>query len=103
MCGVPYIEHVCRAPGGLSWLTVQLLISPPVMILQFMSSSPTPGSVLTTQSLLGILSLPLSLLLPNSCMHTLFLKINKLKKKRLCMHGDFCWLARAGWCELGMS
>ena len=49
------------------------------MISQFMSSSPVLGSVLTVQSLLGILS-PLSLSLPLPCLHCLSLKINKLKK-----------------------
>ena len=46
------------APGWLSWLSVQLLISAQVMISRFVSSSPTLGSVLTVQSLLGILALP---------------------------------------------
>ena len=44
-------------------------------LTQFMSLSPTLGSALSVQSLLGILSLPLSLPLPCSCSHAL--KINK--------------------------
>ena len=40
---------------------VKLLTSAQVMISRFMSSSPESGSVLTVQSLLGILSLSLSL------------------------------------------
>ena len=55
------------APGWLSWLGVQLLVLAQVMISQFVSSSPASGSVLMAQSLLGILSLPLSFLLPYSC------------------------------------
>ena len=46
-----------RAPGWLSWLS---MISAQVMISWFMGSSPALGSVLTVQSLLGVLSLPLS-------------------------------------------
>ena len=54
------IRVVWGAPGWLSWLSIQLLILAQVMILQFMRSSPELGSVLTVQSLLGILFLPLS-------------------------------------------
>ena len=43
------------APGWLSWLSVQLLISAHVMILQFVGSSPTLGSALMAWNLLGIL------------------------------------------------
>ncbi|XP_053057051.1 39S ribosomal protein L33, mitochondrial isoform X2 [Acinonyx jubatus] len=39
-----------------------------VMISQFMGSSPASGPVLTVRSPLGILSLPLSLLLPALCL-----------------------------------
>ena len=49
------------APGWLSQLRAQILISAQVMILLCMRSSPAPGSALAAQSLLGILSLPLSL------------------------------------------
>ena len=48
------------APGWLSQLSIQLLISARVMISEFMESSPALGSVLTAWSLLGILSPPLS-------------------------------------------
>ena len=48
------------APGWLSQLSVRLLILAQVMISQFLSSSPTLGSMLTVQSLLGILSRLLS-------------------------------------------
>ena len=64
---------------GLTWekvLTVRgvwvaqsgkTLTSAQVVISRFMSSSPTSGSARTERSLLGILSLPLSLLLPCVC------------------------------------
>ena len=61
------------APGWLSRLSVRLLILAEVIISQFVGSSPTSGSALMLQSLLGILSLLLVL--------TLSLKINKLKTK----------------------
>ena len=51
------IRNVGGAPGWLSGLSVQLLVSAQVMISRFMASSPASGSVLTAQSLLGILSL----------------------------------------------
>ena len=59
--------------------SVKCWISAQVMISQFMSSSPTSGSVLTVWSLPGILLLPLSLPLPHSCSCclSLSLKINK--------------------------
>ena len=44
------------APGWLSQLSIQLLISPQVMISQFVSLSPISGYVLTAWSLLGIVS-----------------------------------------------
>ena len=46
--------------GWLSRLSVRLLVSAQVMILQFVSSSPVSASALTVQRLLRILSLPLS-------------------------------------------
>ena len=49
------------APGWLSRLSIQLLVWAQVMISRFVSSSPTLSSALTSQSLLGILSLSLSL------------------------------------------
>ena len=45
------------APGWLSQLNVQLLISAQVMISRLMGSSPASGSSLAVQNLLGILSL----------------------------------------------
>ena len=59
------------APGWLNWLSVQLLISAQVVISQFVGLSLMSGSALRAWSLLGILCLPLSLLLPSP------LKINK--------------------------
>ena len=53
-------------PGWLSWLNVWLLILAQVMILRFMRVSCTLGPALTVQSLLGILSFPLSLCTPNA-------------------------------------
>ena len=49
------------APGWLSHLTVQLLILAKVMISRFGRSSPASGSALMAWSLLGILSVSLSL------------------------------------------
>ena len=68
-------------PVWFSGLSVQSLILAQVMISPFMGSSPMSVSVLTAQSLLGILSLPLSLPLPCSLSLSLSLKINKLKNK----------------------
>ena len=48
------------APGWLSRLNIQLLISAWVMSAQFVGWSLVSGSALTAQSLPGILSLPLS-------------------------------------------
>ena len=48
-------------PGGLRRLSVRPSISAQVTISRFMRSSPRSDSVLTAWSLLGILSLPLSL------------------------------------------
>ena len=80
--------HSCRemqikstsagAPVWLSQLSIQLLLSAQVMNLQFVSSSPASGSVLTVWSLLGSLSLPLYLPIPHliSLSLSLSLKIN---------------------------
>ena len=59
-----YFKNWYRAPRWISWLMVQLLISAQVIILWFVRLSPALGSMLTVQSLLGILSL--SLPLPHS-------------------------------------
>ena len=52
-------NKVGGAPGWRSQLSIQLLISAQVMVSWLMGSSPALGSVLTVQSLLGILSLSL--------------------------------------------
>ena len=65
------IKMHARVPGCLSRLSVRLFISAQVMISWFVSSSPAPGSVLTVQSLLGILSL--FLCLSPACCLSLFL------------------------------
>ena len=63
--GVSQVSNRCDGvPGWLSLLSIRLLVSIQVMISQSVRLSPVPGSVLTAQSLLGILSLPLSLPLP---------------------------------------
>ena len=62
------------APGWLSQLSIELLVLAQVMISWFMRSSPTLGSVLTLQSLLGIPSLSLSLLLP--CLQSVSQEVN---------------------------
>ena len=61
MQGVGAERNSHWAPGWLSKLNVELLISAQVMISQFMSLSPTSGSVLTVWGLLGILSFSFSL------------------------------------------
>ena len=55
-----------------------------IVISWLVSLSPALGSVLTAQSLLGILSLSPFLSAPPQLVHahSLFLKINKLKKKK---------------------
>ena len=68
-----------RVRGWLSWLSDRLLVLAQAMISWFMSSNPVLGSVLTEQSLLGILSLSLSLC--PSPAHDLSLKISKYFKK----------------------
>ena len=52
-------------PGWPSQFSVRLLISAQVMISQFVIWRPKLGSTLTVQSLLRILSLPLSLFAPS--------------------------------------
>ena len=49
------------APGGLSQLSIRLLISAQVVVSWSVSSSTVSVSALTALSLLGILSLPVSL------------------------------------------
>ena len=76
----PSVDEWIGTAGWLSQLSFRLLTSAQVTILQFVSSSPTSGSALTAQSLLGILS-PLSALPPLvlSLSFSLSLKINKNK------------------------
>ena len=57
-------NDIVGVPGWFSWLSIGLLVSAQVMMSQLVSSSPVSGSVLTVQSLLGILSL---LSLPLRC------------------------------------
>ena len=54
-------RFIWGALGGLSQLSIQLLVSTWVMISQFVGSNPALGSVLMVQSLLGVVFLPLSL------------------------------------------
>ena len=68
------------APGKLSQLSVQLLISAQVTISQFMRSSPALGSALTAWSLLRIVSLP-SVSLPCSCTCALSLTLSLSQNK----------------------
>ena len=55
----PESTYPAGAPGWLSGLSVQLLISAQVMMSRFVISSPTSGAALPVRSLLGSLSLPL--------------------------------------------
>ena len=73
MLGMKTNKNKIGAPGWFGRLSVQLLISAQVMISQFVSSSPTSGSVLSPWSLLGILSPSLSA----PPLFMLFLKINE--------------------------
>ena len=66
------------APGWLSLLSFRLLLSAQVMISRFVRSSPASGSVLTLQSLVGILSPPLSA--PHQLMCSVTLSQNKRNK-----------------------
>ena len=78
------VNSVIGAPGWLSWLSVQLLISAQVMISWFLRSSPMLSFVLTAWSLFGILSLSPFISVPPSLSLSLSLSlsdtINKLKK-----------------------
>ena len=75
LCGIPcnplhslsFENLKLGAPGWLSWLSVQLLVSAHIMISQFGSSSPTLGFALIARNLLEILSLFLSLCLSPAC------------------------------------
>ena len=79
-----------RNRGAWVAQSVKHLTSAQVMISQFVGLSPVSGSVLTAQSLLGILSLPLSLCPSPACKRVLVLslKINTLKKKNRLLCGS---------------
>ena len=74
-------------PGWLSGLSIPLSVSAEVIISWFMGSIPASGSMLIAWKLLGILSFPLCLPLPQLRVRSLSLSlskhINKLKKKTL--------------------
>ena len=75
-CGHTTFKNTATgAPGWFSRLIVWLLVSAQVMISWFVSSSPESGSVLRVWSLLGVLSLSLSLCPNSAC--SVSLKINK--------------------------
>ena len=67
------------ASGGLSQLSVQLLVSAQVVISQLLSLSPTSSSMLTAQNLLEILAPSPSLCSSPAHSLSLSLKINKLR------------------------
>ena len=77
---VPVTRKLCNpwgCPGWLCQLSIQLSVSAQVVISQLVGSSPTRGSVLPVRSLLGILSLPLSLC--SSLVHTRSLSLSQNK------------------------
>ena len=57
----PVLKRCLGAPAWLHQLSIRLFVLAHVMISQFMSLSPSSGSALTAWSLLGILSLSLTL------------------------------------------
>ena len=65
------------APGWLSQLSTRLLMSTQVMISWLVGLSPVSGPSLTVQSLLGILSLSLSLSAPPLLVHASSLLLSK--------------------------
>ena len=71
------------APGWLGRLGVRLLISAQVLISRFVGLSPTSGSTLTVQGLLGILSPPLSLPLPCLCSLNQSVKLQSINQSNL--------------------
>ena len=73
-CALVQDLYILGEPGWLSRLSVQLLISAQVTISRFVGSSPVSGSALTVRSLLGILSLSLSLFAPPSLALSLCVK-----------------------------
>ena len=89
----------------LSRLNIRRLVWAQVMISQLVRLSPTLGSALRAQSLLGILSFPLSLALPCSCSLSLSRSLsllNKLKKKKKrkgSERGSGLWVAWGVACQ----
>ena len=77
------IKHRCFWGAWVVW-SVKPPTSAQVMISQFVSSSPTSGSLLSAQSLLQILCPPLSLPLP--CSHSLPPPKKKFKNVRYGSH-----------------
>ena len=75
-------KYILGAPGWLSLLSIQLLISAQAMISRFTGSKPVLGSVLPAQSWDLGFSLSLSLRPYPACALSLS-KINKLKKKKI--------------------
>ena len=74
-----YVELYLGVPGWLSRLSTQLLVLAQVMISLLVRSSPRSGSMLTAQSLLGILSLRLSAPPPGVHVHSLSLSLSQSK------------------------
>ena len=74
-------QFLLGAPGLLSCLSVWLLILAQAMIFRLVSSSPVSGSTVVVRSLLGILSLTLSLY-NLSFSPSLKINISKLKKEQ---------------------
>ena len=74
---IPWVLGIKKQNQGCLGDSVKRLTFAQVMISQFMCSSPTLGSVLTVHSLLGILSLFLSLSLCPSPIVSLSLKKRK--------------------------
>ena len=69
------LKKYVKKRGAWVAQSLKCLTSAQVMISRFMSSSPASGSVLTAWSLHRILYLPLSLPLPDSRAHSLFLSL----------------------------
>ena len=79
-------KHDMGVPGWLSPLRIWLLISVQVMISQFGSSSPTSGSGLTVQGLLGILFPSIAALPLLALCLCLSLSQNKINLKKSTWH-----------------
>ena len=77
-----HLNYFLGAPGGLSRFSVRLDFGSGHDLV-FVGSSPVSGSRLTAWNLLGILSLPLSLLLPSSLCLSLSLSLCVFLSKRI--------------------